>query len=397
MSYGQLTKQDMYDRREAATKKMRETLDKNPGKISAATTKVLEELESEIMTLDAMIEREEAIVQAAADFIGAGHIPGSALKAKDSVKALAAFYRSGDPSGFFGPRAALTEGADGGVVVPHELTEIVSTQQQKFSPLRQICNVVQIQTTASKYTQPVNVGGVGSGWVGETDARPATASPTLEEVVFPDAEVFANLPISQWIEEDAQIGSWLVQEIAKEFARVEGTAFVSGNGTKRPKGFLAYATAATADDVRAFGTLQHIEAASATGILPDELIDLVYTLKGAYRQNAHWVMNGLTLAKCRKLKDSSNRYLWEPGISGQPQTLLGYPILECDDMPDVAAEALPIAFGDFRSGYKIVDRAMSVLRDPYSSKPYVNFYARKRVSGALLDSNAIKVLKMKVA
>jgi len=397
MSYQKLSKAEMYDRRNAATKKMRDVLDKNPGKLSAANVKVLDELESEIMNMDALIEREEAILQSAADAITGGRIPGSSVSAKDSVRALAAFYRTGDTSGF-GPRAALTEGADsGGVLVPHELAEMISTQQQKFSPMRQICNVVQSKTAASKYTQPVNTGGVGTGWVGETDARTATNTPTIGEIEFPDAEVYANLPISAWLEEDAQIGTWLIQEISKEFARVEGAAFISGNGTKKPKGFLAYTTAATADDVRDFGVLQHLESESATGILGDNLIDLVYTLKGAYRQNAHWVMNGLTLAKCRKLKDSSNRYLWEPGLAGQPQTLLGYPIMECDDMPDVAAEALPIAFGDFRAGYKIVDRTVMVLRDPYTNKPNINFYSRKRVSGALVDSNAIKLLKMKAA
>jgi HK97 family phage major capsid protein len=392
-----LTKAEMQKRRETAMKKYKDVLDKNPGKLSSSTVALLNDLELEIENMDALIEREDRIIQNAADFIGAGHIPGRGVAAQDAVRALAAFYRTGSTEGF-GPRAALTEGADsGGVLVPHELAEMISTQQQKFSPLRQICTVVQSQTTASKYTQPVNVGGVGSGWVSETDARTATATPTIAEIEFPDGEVYANLPISAWLEEDAQIGSWLIQEISKEFARVEGAAFISGNGTKKPKGFLAYTTAETADDTRDFGVLQHVAAASPTGLSADELIDLVYTLKGAYRQNAHWVMNGLTLAKVRKLKDSSNRFLWEPGISGQQQTLLGYPILECDDMPDVAAEALPIAFGDFRAGYKIVDRTVMVLRNPYTNIPHVNFYARKRVSGALVDSNAIKVLKMAAA
>ncbi|NCC85565.1 MAG: phage major capsid protein [Clostridia bacterium] len=388
--------QSLREKREAKSEEYRGILDRNPGKLSPKAASQLNELESEIEAISARIDYEQRTLEEEAAKIvkQQGGILGAKMDNKEAVRSLAAFYRTGDTSGF-GPRAALTESGDGGVLVPHELAEIIGTQQQKFSPLRQICTVVNSSTTASKYVQPVNTGGLGSGWVGETDARTATATPTLEEVVFPDAEVYANLPISQWIEEDAQLGSWLVQEIGKEFSRVEGAAFISGNGTKQPKGFLAYTTAATADDTRAFGTLQHIETASTSALASDELIDLIYTLKSAYRQNAHFVMNGLTLSKVRKLKDSQNRYLWEPGLSGQPQMLAGYPILECDDMPDVGAGLIPIAFGDFRSAYKIIDRVMMVLRDPYSNKPFVNFYARKRVSGAVVDSNAIKLLKMK--
>jgi len=390
-----MDKLKLYAQREEKAREYRNLLDRNPGKLDNKTVAQLNKLESEIKIIDEQVAHYDKLLQMTADEITGGRIPGSNLDAKDALKALTTFARTGSTEGL-GIRNAFTEG-DNGFLVPEELEFEIISIQKNYSPLRQICQQYRIETAASKYTLPVNLGGTGTGWVGETDARPATGAPGLVSVDFPDAEVYANLPISQWFLDDRQIGSWFETELAKEFSRVEAVAFISGSGTKQPKGFLTYPTATTADATRDFGTLQHVAAASPTGFLPDELIELCYSLKGAYRQQAHWVMNAATLAKVRKLKDSSNRYLWEPGLSGQQQTLLGYPILECDDMPDVAAEALPIAFGDFRSGYLILDQVINIMRDPYSNKPYVNFYGRKRLSGAVIDSNAIKVLKMAAA
>ena len=188
-------------------------------------------------------------------------------------------------------------------------------------------------------------------------------------------------------------------EVAREFAEKEGNAFLLGNGTNKPKGILAYAMSTATDKTRAFGTLQKLVSGTAAGFNGDNLMDLVYSTKKGYRRNAQFMMNTLTLATARKFKDSEGNYLWQPGLqAGQPSTLLGHSVAENEDMPDVAADANAIMFGDFKRGYAVVDRfGTRVLRDPYTNKPNVGFYTTKRVGGMLLDSNAIKVLTLSAA
>jgi HK97 family phage major capsid protein len=193
--------------------------------------------------------------------------------------------------------------------------------------------------------------------------------------------------------------TWLANEIALEFARAEGTAFVRGTGTNQPEGFLTAAKATALDGVRAFGTLQYIGSGNATGLgtAPDtKLIDIIHALKSGHRQGAVFVMNSSTLAAVRKLKTADGAFLWQPGlVEGQPDRLLGYPVIEAEDMPDIAAGAYPIAFGNFRHGYLIAEHsATRVLRDPFTNKPFVHFYATKRMGGKVLDSNAIKLLRI---
>jgi HK97 family phage major capsid protein len=195
------------------------------------------------------------------------------------------------------------------------------------------------------------------------------------------------------------VESWLANEIATEFARAEGFAFVKGNGTSQPLGFLSSPTAATIDSARPMGTLQFL-ATGAAGAFPatnpaEKLIDLVQTLRQPYRQGAVFVMNSSTAAAIRKFKTNDGAFIWQPGlVSGQPASLLGYPVIEAEDMPDVAANSLSVAFGNFKAGYVIAERnATSILRDPYTHKPYVHFYATKRVGGQVVNSEAIKLLK----
>ncbi len=193
--------------------------------------------------------------------------------------------------------------------------------------------------------------------------------------------------------------NWLASEIAMEFARAEGAAFVNGSGINQPDGFLNAPAVAAADGARSFGTLQYRGTGDAAGLgsEPDALlIDLVHTLKPGHRQGASWVMNSATLAEVRKIRNSEGGFLWQPGlVEGQPDRLLGYPVVEAEDMPDVAPGECPIAFGNFRHGYLIAERsATQLLRDPFTNKPYVHFYATRRVGGQVLDANAIKLLKI---
>jgi HK97 family phage major capsid protein len=289
--------------------------------------------------------------------------------------------------------------SDGGYAVPRAIDALIATRLKDVSPIRAIAQVVQ--TGSAGYRKLITTGGTASGWVSETAARPETATPSFAEIAPPSGELYANPAASQAMLDDAafDLETWLADEIAMEFARAEGAAFVSGNGTNRPRGFLAGTPSAADDASRAFGTLQFLGTGNATGLgaQPEErLIDLVHALKAGHRQGASWVMNAATLAEVRKLKTADGAFVWQPGlVEGQPDRLLGYPVVEAEDMPDIAANALPIAFGNFRAGYLIAERsATSILRDPFTNKPFVHFYATKRIGAQVLDSDAIKLLKI---
>jgi HK97 family phage major capsid protein len=289
--------------------------------------------------------------------------------------------------------------ADGGYAVPRQIDALITAQLKRMSPIRAISQVVQVGSAG--YRKLITTSGAASGWVSETGARVETQTPKFAEIVPPSGELYANPAASQAMLDDAvfNLEAWLANEIASEFARAEGAAYVGGTGTNQPKGFLSVPTALTSDATRTFGTLQHVVSGNATGfdVSPElKLIDLVHALRPGHRQGAVFVMNSSTLAVVRKLKAADGSFLWQPGImEGQPARLLGYPVVEAEDMPDVAAAAFPIAFGNFQNGYLITERSSTtILRDPYTNKPFVNFYATKRVGGQVLDSDAIKLLKI---
>jgi HK97 family phage major capsid protein len=193
------------------------------------------------------------------------------------------------------------------------------------------------------------------------------------------------------------VGQWIADEVNAAFAEQETAAFVDGDGTNKPKGFLQSDTVANGS--WAWGSLGYIASGAAGGFASsnpsDALVDLIYALKAGYRQNAAFVMNRKTQAAIRKFKDTGGAYLWQPpALAGGRASLMTFPLVEAEDMPDVATNSLSIAFGDFRRGYLVVDRAgVRVLRDPYSAKPYVLFYTTKRVGGGVQDFDAIKLMK----
>lgn len=290
--------------------------------------------------------------------------------------------------------------ADGGYAVPREIDAVIDATLKSISPIRAVANVVQVGSAG--YRKLVTTNGVASGWASEVAARPTTATPTFNEIVPSFGELYANPAATQAMLDDAQfdVEAWLADEIATQFAKAEGTAFVNGDGVDKPKGFLTYTIAATGDATRSFGQLQYVPVGAASDFPAtnpqDKLLDLVHALRAPYRQGAVWVMNSATLAKIRKFKTSDGAFVWQPGlVTGQPDTLLGYPIVESEDMPDIAANTTPIAFGNFKAGYLVAERSeTNILRDPYSNKPYVNFYATKRIGGAVSNSEAIKLLKI---
>ena len=291
-----------------------------------------------------------------------------------------------------------TADASGGVAVPREIDAMIDRTLKAISPIRGIANVVRVGS--SGYRKLVTTGGVASGWAAEDGARAETTTPTFIEIAPPMGDLFANPSATQTMLNDAafDVEAWLADEIATEFAKAEGAAFVNGSGTNRPRGFLQSPNAATADGVRAFGTLQYLPSGAAGDFAAnpqDRLIDLVQALRAPYRQGASFVMNSATLARIRKFKTSDGAFIWSPGLAaGQPQTLLGYPVIEAEDMPDIAANSLSIAFGNFRAGYIIAEREeTAILRDPFSNKPFVLFYASKRIGGCVSNSEAIKLMK----
>ncbi|RAI30530.1 phage major capsid protein [Rhodoplanes serenus] len=319
---------------------------------------------------------------------------------REHKAAFDAYVRRGDASGLLAiERKALSVGSapDGGYLVPAEVERDIGRRLVDVSPIRALATVRTV--SASVYKKPFMTSGPAVGWVGETAARPQTDTQTLAELSFPTMELYAMPAATATLLDDAMVDvdQWLAAEVDQVFAEQEGVAFVSGDGINKPKGFLI--STAVANASWSWGSIGYVATGTA-GAFPasnpaDVLIDLGYALRVGYRRNATFVMNRKTESVIRKFKDQNGQYLWSPGVAaGAPPTLLGYPVV-CDDaMPDIAANALSVAFGDFRRGYLVVDRAgVRVLRDPYTAKPYVLFYTTKRVGGGVQDFDAIKLLK----
>jgi HK97 family phage major capsid protein len=289
-------------------------------------------------------------------------------------------------------------GADGGYLVPQDTEGEIGRRLAQVSPIRAIAGNRQVSTTV--YRKPFLITGAATGWVGETASRDQTTSPALAELSFPTMELYAMPAATQPLLDDSavNIDEWLAAEIDTAFAEQEGAAFVSGDGTNKPKGFLSYTP--VAESAWEWGKLGFVitgEAADFPAADPsDKLLDLIYSLKSGYRQNGTFVMNRRTQAAIRKMKDENGIYLWQPPAqAGGQASLMGFPLVEAEEMPDIGAGTFPVAFGDFRRGYLVVDRmGVRVLRDPYSAKPYVLFYVTKRVGGGVQDFDAIKLLKV---
>jgi len=290
-------------------------------------------------------------------------------------------------------------GADGGFAVPKRIVEQIYKPLVDASPMRQVADVMTCDTEDISF--PVRTSGVSASWVGETETRTKTNAPKLASVKPVFGEVMAYPEVTQRMLDDAflDVEAWLSGEIAESLALLENTAFTTGDGSNKPKGLLSYSTAETADATRAYGTFEHVKTgnASTLGSTPgDKLITMIGQLKTGYLGSARWMFNQSTLTAIRTLKDNDNNYLWRPGLEfGAPSTILGYAYTVNHDMPDVGANALPVAFGDFKRAFKIVDRVgMRIIRDELTNKPYVGFYTTKRVGTMALDTQAVKFLKV---
>ena len=317
-------------------------------------------------------------------------------------KAFAAYLRSGDDDGLRGlalegKAMSTAVAADGGYLIDPQTADTIRSMLVSTSSIRSIASVAHVDS--SSFDVLIDRSEVGSGWITEASSVTESATPTIERISIKLHELSAMPKASQRLLDDSafDVEGWLAGKIATRFIRAESAAFVSGDGVDKPKGFLLPAKVANASWT--WGSLGYVASGAASDFpttnAADCIVNLVYALAADYRANATFVMNSKTAGAVRKMKDADGRFMWSDGLAAaEPARLMGYPVLICEDMPDIAANAYAIAFGDFKSGYTIAERPdLRVLRDPFSAKPHVLFYATKRVGGDVTDYAAIKLLK----
>lgn len=335
----------------------------------------------------------------------AAHRPALSAAAEREAphqKAMETYLRAGDDAALRAlpveKKALSTEVlADGGYLVDPQTAEGVRGVLRSSSSIRSVATVAEVE--AGAYDVLVDHTDVGAGWTAEVGPVGETDTPQVDRISIPLHELSASPKASQRLLDDSafDVEGWLTGRIADKFTRAENAAFINGDGVNKPTGFLAYS--AVANDAWAWGSLGYVatgEAGDFAAIDPaDAIVDLIYALDAAYRGGAVFVMNSKTAGAVRKMKDSDGRFLWAEGLAaGQPARLMGYPVVIAEDMPDIGADATAIAFGDFGAGYTIAERPdLRVMRDPFSAKPHVLFYASKRVGGDVTDFAAIKLLK----
>jgi HK97 family phage major capsid protein len=351
----------------------------------------------------ALLEQQKALDEAnrrlAAVQIGGAGQAGDTPETRQHREAFASFARRGI-------QAAATTYSDpnGGFLAPPTLDMMVTRIQAQMVAMRRLAQVQAISSTS--YVKFKSLGGSTSGWVGETQtgsARPETNTPNLARMEFTPGELYAEPFATQQALDDmaVDVEAWLAGEVAIEFTEEEGASFLTGNGVNKPRGLLDYAKVLNAS--YAWGSVGYVKsgdanafiAASASAGPADCFVDTIYALKAGYRAGASWLMNDLTAARVRKFRDGDGNYLWQQSIlAGQPSTFMGYPVETDDYMPDVASNAFPVAFGDFRQAYLIVDRTgIRVLRNPFKSNGQVAFYTTKRVGGGIQNFEAVKLIR----
>jgi HK97 family phage major capsid protein len=375
--------------------------DLKKGVDDVVSTEKMARIDTDITELTKLSEETKAALEAI-KLGGGGDAPDADVQAH--ATAWNQWMRRGaqqveDSLGELQVKAALTTQSDpdGGYLVPEEVESGIDRVLGTVSAIRSLARVVQIGT--NDYKKLVNLGGTGSGWVGEEQARPETATPTLSEILISSGEIYANPAVTQRTLDDAafNVETWLADEVAIEFAEQEGVAFWSGNGINKPRGISTYDKVANGS--YAWGKLGFVKTGAAADfhadVPADAIIDLYYSLKSGYRAGAAFLTSDATLSSVRKFKDGQDNYLWAPPTADMPATVLGKPVYTDDNLDAVGAGAFPMAFGNFARGYLITDRVgIRVLRDPYTNKPYVHFYTTKRVGGGVVNFEAIKLLKV---
>ena len=284
---------------------------------------------------------------------------------------------------------------DGGFLVPETMEQTIDRVATTVSAMRRICSKISISNDT--YKKLVGVGGATAGWVGEKGSRAETDTPTLKEIAINTKELYAMPAATQTLLDDSRVNieSWLADEVSIAFDEQESPSFITGDGVEKPKGIAGYAMVANANYT--WGSVGYIASGHASQLNDlDKIIDLQHALKSAYRNGASFLTNDSTIAALRKFKTGDGVYYWQPSLQlGTPDMFMGKPIEYDDNVASIGAGTYPLFYGDFKRAYLIVDRfGIRVLRDPYTSKPYVLFYTTKRVGGGIIMYEAIKALKI---
>jgi len=319
-------------------------------------------------------------------------VPQGGLKDKEYSAAFTTHMKRGEIN------AALNKGVagEGGYLAPTEWDRTITDKLVQVSPMRSLASVQTISTAS--FSKLFNQKGTVSGWVGEAAARPITATPTFGTLTYTTGEIYANPAATQGMLDDAEINleAWLAGEVQQEFAYQEGVAFLSGDGTNKPNGILTYITGGANAAVHPYGAITTVNSGAAAALTTDGVLSLIYNLPSEFTGNARFAMSRATLAAARKLKDTTNQYIWQPSYAaGEPSTLAGFAVSEVAGMPDIAAAAKAVLFGDFKQTYLVIDRVgVRVIRDNLTNKPYVHFYTTKRVGGGLLNPQTMRALNI---
>lgn len=313
---------------------------------------------------------------------------------QEQKEAFLKYVRKGEVNDLERKTLSTLNNQEGGLLIPQIVVSRIGQDLQENSPLRRLASVMEISSSTVDFL--LDKKGAEVGWVGETEKRPETASPEVHKLNIPVHELYAKPRATQKLLDDAQINveDWLAQSIAEKMAQLEHHAFLAGDGEKKPRGILSYQTVNA--DKWSWGSLEAVQAAG-DAITMNDLVNLMSSLKPELMGQACWLMSRSALSEIRKFKSQDGFYLWQPMVdSSFKSTLFGYPVEISDDMPAYkqGTASLPVMFGNFKSGYQIVDRTgIQILRDPFSAKPYVEFYTTKRVGGDVVNFEAIKVLK----
>ncbi|MBT3140730.1 phage major capsid protein [Phaeobacter gallaeciensis] len=330
------------------------------------------------------------------------HLAASIDTGAPHQKAFNSYLRSGDDDGLRGlelegKSLSTAVNSDGGYLVDPQTADVVKSVLKSTASIRSIASVVNVEATS--FDVLIDHTDVGAGWATEAGPAAETGTPSIDRITIPLHELSALPKASQRLLDDSafDIENWLAERIADKFARAEADAFVNGDGADKPRGFLNHPQ--VENDNWSWGNLGYVATGTAGGVDGDDIVGLVYSLGAQYRANGAFVMNSKTAGVVRKLKDADGRFLWSDGLAAaEPARLMGYPVVIAEDMPDVATDSYSIAFGDFNAGYTVAERPdLRILRDPFSAKPHVLFYATKRVGGDVSDFAAIKLLKFGTA
>ncbi|HEX8556187.1 MAG TPA: phage major capsid protein [Sphingomonas sp.] len=365
------------------------------GKTDVVTTDKLTKIEADV---DKLQETIEAVNLKAA--LGDGT---DSAKPRDPeyTGQFQAYFKGGSPSEKMTElRAAATKtDGEGGFLAPIEWDRTISKRQKVISPMRQNSSVIAI--SGAGFKKVYSDGVVGSGWVGETAARPQTTTPGMTSLGFSIGELYANPAASQGLIDDAEIDieAWLAEEVSMEFDKQEGIAFLSGDGSNKPDGVLTYVTGGSNAAKHPYGAILALNSGAAAAVTSDALFDLQADLPAEFLANAKFFMNRGSQAAFRKLKTSDGAYLWQPSLAlGVPPTLAGEPVVDMPGMPAVGAGNIAALYGDMIETYQVIDRiGVRVLRDPYTAKPFVLFYTTKRVGGGVKNPTAMRALKIAAA